>query len=367
MIQLFKKMNFRKNKKYIELKSITTIKENFTYDIGLAVLRPILSFFVIVTHCYNYDSANGKWKELIIKTNHFWFHVPTFFIMSFYFSYKTLISSNYKKKFERLQRLFIPYFLWPIIVFLLNKLLKVFSLSKLDIKLRELKFQLLYGVGENGLGILWFQWNLIFITLLFIIIIFIFKKNYNSIFIIITITSFIYQYNGKNRLYFTKFKDKREDVFGRILEMIPFSVIGFLISYSEIIVFLKKYRLTTIITCIYLLYFIINYQVINKTEGFKYNGIRKFIISICIFITFVMFPSERIKNKIIIKIIKQITNYTAGIYYIHVRLYRYISDYIEPMKNRTIKGCIIIYLLCYLISFLGILIFGKTKLRHLFI
>ena len=217
------------------------------------------------------------------------------------------------------------------------------------------------------MGILWFQWNLIFITLLFIIIIFIFKKNYNFIFIIITITAFIYQYNGKNRLYFTKYRDERKDVFGRILEVIPFAVIGFLISYSEIIIFLKKYRLKTIITCIYLLYFIINYQVINKTKGFEYNGIRKFIISICVFITFVMFPSERIKNKIIIKIIKQITNYTAGIYYIHFKLSGYISNYIVPIKNRTIKGCIIIYLICYLISFLGILIFGKTKLRHLFI
>ena len=122
MLLQYKKMNFRKNKKYIKLKSITTIKEKFTYDIGLAVLRPILSFLVVITHCYNYNSATGKWKEIIIKINHFWFHVPTFFIMSFYFSYKTLISSNYKKKFERLQRLFIPYFLWPIIVFLLNKL-----------------------------------------------------------------------------------------------------------------------------------------------------------------------------------------------------------------------------------------------------
>ena len=212
------------------------------------------------------------------------------------------------------------------------------------------------------MGILWFQWNLIFITLLFILIIFIFKKNYNFILIIIIITAFIYQYNGKNKFYFSK-----KDVLGRILEMIPFAVIGFLISDSEIIIFLKKHRLKTVITCIYLLYFITNYEVINKVKVLDYNGIRLFIISICVFITFVMFPSEKIKNKIIIKIIKQITSYTAGIYYIHVKLFSYISKYIEPIKKRTIKGCIIIYLLCYLISFLGILIFGKTKLRHLFI
>ena len=198
----FRKMILIKKQKYDKLKSISTKKEIYIYDIGLTILRPILAFLVIMTHCYDYNGAIGKWREIFIKTDNLLYHVQIFFIISFYFSHKTLISLNYKKIFERFQRLCIPYFLWPIIVFLLNKLLKVFSISNLVIKLSELKFQLLYGIGENGMGILWFQWNLIFITLLFIIIIFIFKKNYNFIFIIITITAFIFQYNGKNRLYY---------------------------------------------------------------------------------------------------------------------------------------------------------------------
>ena len=359
-------MKFKKNKNHITLKNIPQKEEKFTFDIGVAILRPILSFLVITTHCYNINNAKGKWKEISEKTDAFWFHIPTFFIISFYFTYKTLISSNYKKKFERIQRLFIPYFLWPIIIFLLNKFLYKYSITKNVITFEHLKFQLLYGIGKMNMNFLWYQWDLIIITTLFIIIIFIFKKIYNFIFIIMTIFAYIYQYNGKNKSYFSKYKDDRKYIFGRILEMIPFAVIGFLLSYSGIINFLKKYPLKVIITFIYFFYFIINYQVIYISKGFDYHGIKKFIMANCIFITFEMFPSEKFNNKITIKIIKQITSYTAGIYFIHIKLYEYISNYIICIKQRTLKGCIIIYLLCYLISFFGILIFGKTKLKHLF-
>jgi hypothetical protein len=41
-----------------------------------------------------------------------------------------------------------------------------------------------------------------------------------------------------------------------VMEMIPFSVIGFLISYSDIIHILKNFRLKVLISCTYLLFFL---------------------------------------------------------------------------------------------------------------
>lgn len=109
-----------KNNGYIEL---IEEKKELQFNIGLAILRPILQFFVILTHCYNYNLATGVWELLIIKFNKFGFHVLIFFLMSFYFSQNTLSSSNRKKKFQRFERICIPYFLWPIIIYYLNKLL----------------------------------------------------------------------------------------------------------------------------------------------------------------------------------------------------------------------------------------------------
>ena len=125
----------------------------------------------------------------------------------------------------------------------------------------------------------------------------------------------------------------------------------------------RNNRLIVIITCIYLLYFFCNYNIFINIYGCLYQGVQLFVVSICIFISFAMFPSELINNKIIIR---QITNFTAGIYYIHMKIFEYTKNYIIPIKNRTIEGCILIYLMWYLICFIGSLSFRKTKLRNLF-
>ena len=79
-----------------------------------------------------------------------------------------------------------------------------------------------------------------------------------------------------------------------------------------------------------------------------------------------MFPSKKIKNKTIIKFIKLITGHTAGVYYLHIVIYKYLTPIFISVKNKTLKGSIMIYLTCYLICFIGTLIFGKTILRNLF-
>ena len=100
--------------------------------------------------------------------------------------------------------------------------------------------------------------------------------------------------------------------------------------------------------------------------GFLYGGIKYYLDAICVFLLFSMFPSEKIKNKLVIKLIKTITRYTGGVYYLHIPVSRYISHYSISVRNRTVKGCVNIYLTCYIICFIGNLVFGKTKLRNLF-
>ena len=337
------------------------------FDFGLGILRPILALCVLISHCYNSNYAFGKWKFLLTRTENLYFHVPIFFIMAFYFSHKTFVSSDLKKKFERIQRLIIPYALWPtIFYFLNNNLLKKYRIVNNIIPFELLKTQLLFGVGIDFMVILWSQWNLIIITNVYFLIIIIFGKNTNIFLIFIGITSFIYQYNGKNKLFFSKYKGAKNYDFGRLLEMIPYSVFGFLAASSEIMKFLKKYKIKVFLSCIYVIYFILNYNIFVNFAGHGYHGMERFFLSIFIFIAFGMFPSEKIKNKIIIKFIKLITNYSAAIFYLHRAIYKYMEPYIILIQKRTMKGCIIIYLICYFIGFIGSFIFGKTKLRHLF-
>ena len=131
--------------------------------------------------------------------------------------------------------------------------------------------------------------------------------------------------------------------------------------------FFSKYRLKIIIICIYICYILIYCEIFIQLNGFGVSGIKMFIFSICIFIIFTLFPSEKIKNKIIIKILKQITNNTAGVYYMHLSVFYYTRFYIKSIGQQTIKGCMMNYLICYCISLIGNFIFGRTILRHLFV
>ena len=80
-----------------------------------------------------------------------------------------------------------------------------------------------------------------------------------------------------------------------------------------------------------------------------------------------MFPSEIIKTNLIKAILKHITNFTAGVFYLHMPIIIYLKSYIKIIKEGSFSGLIIIYLSCYIISFLGMKSFGKTKLKHLFL
>ena len=65
--------------------------------------------------------------------------------------------------------------------------------------------------------------------------------------------------------------------------------------------------------------------------------------------------------------ITKITSYTQGIYCLHELIRDYLKIKISIVQNKTINGCFIIYLTAYFISFIGEVIFKKTKLKYLFI
>ena len=249
----------------------------------------------------------------------------------------------------------------------INFTLKRFIKINKILTFENLKFQILYGFVINYMGALWYQWNLIFFSICYYLIPLCTKNNITFLILLINITVFILQYNGKNYDIFSKYHDGRYITFGRIVEMIPFSVIGFIIASQKIIIYLRKYKLKVFLFCIYSIFFLFKYKVFSsEIKGNGYHGMKIFLESILIFICFSMFPSEKIKNKKILQILKKITNYTAGIYYIHETLFRYCKIYFIIFKKYTFKGCIIIYLICYLICFSGSIVFGKTKLRNLF-
>ena len=79
------------------------------FNLCLGFLRVILSFLVVMTHCFNIKTTKSKLLiKIFINKLHF-IHVPTFFIMSFYFMKDLFIKRNKLNMVKRFKRLLIPY------------------------------------------------------------------------------------------------------------------------------------------------------------------------------------------------------------------------------------------------------------------
>ena len=167
-----------KNKITQNDKNKNTQLHNFNF--GFALLKNILAFDVIITHCFNKNTAQNNTILFITKRRKV--HVPSFFILSFYYNYNTLVSSNIKKKIYRLNRLLIPYILWPLIIFVFSNLINAYRKFHCLSSFNILIFQLLTGQGQN-LFHFWYLFDLIITTLLFMAIIILFRKKH--LFIII--------------------------------------------------------------------------------------------------------------------------------------------------------------------------------------
>jgi fucose 4-O-acetylase-like acetyltransferase len=120
-------------------------------------------------HSYKYINKYSKAK----------FHIPAFMIISFYFYYNTLKSKSIIKIYLRFQRILIPYIIFPTFIFIINNLLfSLFGYSQYNkiLLLKYLLYQLILGSVYHT--IFYYQFNLILFTILFTIIIFIFRKKF---------------------------------------------------------------------------------------------------------------------------------------------------------------------------------------------
>lgn len=155
-------------------------------NIGIELLRMIHSYFIVMVHCCKI--SNRILFNLIIRKP---FHVPSFFLISFYFFYNNIFSRNIKKIKARFLRLLIPYIIWPLLIFIFNNLFFTFfrfSQFKRFLSFKELVIQIIFGRKFHD--VFWFQFNLIFITLLFTILSFVLNKIFLNILVIFGIISY---------------------------------------------------------------------------------------------------------------------------------------------------------------------------------
>jgi len=270
-------------------------KENYhskrkkEYNIGIGILRVCLSFMVIMDHLYN----RKIYKQYVYF---FYYHIPTFFLISFFFSFKTLYFFNINKIKARFERIMIPYFSWCFIYWIFKVI--YFYLLKKEFNFSIIDFTNNLVNGHVFNYALWFQNILIQITIIFAIVILLLNNISMYILISLGILAYILQYTGLNYIFFRKnFQPHYRLTFGRFAEGLPNAVSGFYIASKKFTSILKSNLKFTIINSLIILSFITKFNVFSDIKTFKYGGIRLNIAAICIFFIFYLFPFNAIKNK----------------------------------------------------------------------
>ena len=330
---------------------------------GLFILKFILSFLVVTVH--NFNKRTTKNEYILNFTKERYLHVPSFFIMSFYFTCKHLLSLDCKLFLKRLVRLLIPYVIWPIFFWLLNQYLNRNYNKRFPATYEDLKQQLL--LSNKYMHPLWFNFNLIVITITFFIIIFIFRKHSLFILQLLLLLSYLIQYSKYNyNNYFMRNQYYNVLSIKSIPESIPFAVTGFTLGYYKVLDIIQKHKIKTFVLS-YLTYKIIeDYNVLTPIRNVIYTGVKLNVQSICLIFIFSLFPSYLVTNNLIRKLLIILTNYTGGIYYLHVPIKKYLNYYSEDIKKGNFLGIIKTYVFIYFICAIGMLILGKTPFKYLF-
>ena len=352
--------NKKKRKKLKKLKIIRVKNENAAkkkINLGIEFLRMILSFLIILVH--NFNPNRTKIQSFPIKNLPY--YVPFFMLISFYFSFNSLASRNTEKIKQRLIRILFPYMGWPIIFWLhINR----YNIFKGKVKIKNLYYQLLIGCGIYG--VMWFLFNLLFISLFFTIIVFFFKKYFLIVLFIIEIFCYSFHYSKYNKKFWNQFnKIPVHHSIAPIPKNFLFSSTGFFLASENILNKYYKHRILVIFLSGSFLFIMLYRNYIHKINHI-YKGIIIDLTGISAFSLFSMIPFDKLNNKKIIFILKQITSYTGGVYYLHPKVAELFSVYSKYIRRRQFKGCIQLYLISYFICFIGTNTFRKWSIKFLF-
>ena len=336
-----------KEKKAIEMK----------INYGIQLLRTILSYLILQYHCFDINLTKNKILRKSIQA--IGFYVPTFYIISYYFSYKTFKCKNINNIKLRLERFIIPYIIYTFLFYVINNLI-YYNNRRFTIK--DLFFQFISGIGIYTA--FWFLCNLIFTFIFFSIIVLIFEKN---VLFIIKLSG-VFGYLCNNYIFyndlFVSYKLKFRTLFLNFTKVLIYGAISISIASINEINELKRNCKKNIFFSLFIMYVIRDYDIIIK----EFYYLREIILgftSASIFILFLIIPLDNINTKIK-QIIIIITKYSGGIYYLHIQLWRILRIKYIIIKNKELSGCWILFLICYYICFLGTKIFGKTKFKYLF-
>lgn len=298
------------------------VKES-RYNYGVALLRTILAFLVVILHVVAREDNPSALANLLLTLS--FVAVPIFMMLAFYYSAKVFESRNVLKEKlpARLKRILIPYVFWPIGTYTLYLILDfVFGTS-----LNEAPSELLWNYVIGGWGPaaeLWFQWVLFFLTVFFAIVVGLWNKESKSIKCIVvfalSVICIVMEYTGTNYSFFMGINERFSFVLGRFIEMLPFAGVGYLLYQWDLLEKCKNHAIISMFSSLVIIGCALVLPVFPMVEGFGYQGLRLMLLAIGMLIFFYSSPWEKMPE-VICRLVKFLGGYAMGVYLTHYMVY----------------------------------------------
>ncbi len=332
---------------------------------GLSLLRTYMCFLVILCHFWFPESPSGPTTILYQDRN---YAVAVFMVMSFLLTRHTLVEHYKSKILNRFKRLLIPQIGWAVIYWCIYKIIDLICNTSLQNSISDMFWQIAFGHSPKLNATMWYQVNLIWITIIFLIIILLFKKSHMTILFLLAALAIYLQYSG-TYMYFDRFRFEIKYPLGRFVEMLPLAVTGFALSSENAMNTLVKHRWRSIALSVFVIIMVAHFPVFSDIPGYGYQGAGVLLCASAFVILFYCLPLDHIPD-ILKRPLTFITGHTMGIYCIHrlvgTLLLLFLPRLGIQFDIKSLPGCLLIYCISFLLSWIGTLLFGKTFLKSLF-
>lgn len=306
---------------------------------GWMLLRCLMCFEVLLIHLWpNNDGPKILFPFVMLKT----LPVPVFFFLSFYLTKNKFLMKSGDVTRNRVFRLLYPQIVWTVLYFF------VYALIGNAVTIKDFLWQLFTGHSSALNPPMWYMIVLLLITIVYFFIFMYFSVDAAlCVLCVIFFASVAFEYTGFNERLFGQLRFELRYPLGRFVEMLPYSVLGLFVSFTNVYERLKnRARLFFFILFGFISVFLLKYSVITPAPGFGYS-VNNCVLLVFFFAGFAyLFPFEMLPNAIL-NVIRFCANHTLGIYCAHLL----IASVIRKVRLFDGMNGFLFSLLVYFVAF----------------
>lgn len=327
-----------------------------TYHYGFAIVRTFMCFIVVTCHFWSTEAPVWLQPLSMLKP----FAVPVFMFLSFYLSHGLIMGRDTTRALRRLRRLLLPQIGWAIIYFVVYWVLGALLHKELVTGISDLFWQMLTGHSESLNPTMWFQTDLIILTVLFFGV-FRFLSEKTGILVLcgLSLLCLAGQYSGMNYAVFGGMRFELAYPLGRVAETLPVAALGLFAARWNLLTFRKARSLPVALGAFVLswVFVVADRQLpLTGVDTFGYAGIWKMLYAFSVAVFAYGVDLSRLSDKAK-KAVGFLTDYTLGIYCGHRLVAFFVLNIFEDVLGLSagqLYICVLIYALnhfaCWVVS-----------------